>query len=93
MRNDAFDTVYDDPFDTDLKYFKGSVMKDMHTNAGNSENPKWFYFGDVARAEDIEKHIIYLKCRVLVQLLHNLSAASKLLFRMVDIYWEIIISR
>ncbi len=59
---------YDDPFDTDLKYFKGSVMKDMHTNALNSENPKWFYFGDVARAEDIdlfafmEKHIPKMPC-------------------------------
>ena len=75
-------------------------MKDMHTNAGNSEKPKWFYFGDVARAEDIdifvfmEKHIPKMPCAgpVIAQIL-SLCAASKLLFRMVDIYWEIIVSR
>jgi hypothetical protein len=48
MKNDAFDTLYDDEeddFDRDIKYFR---------NVGSFESPEWVYFGDVSRAEDID---------------------------------------
>ena len=87
MINGAFDTVYDDeddPFDTDLKYFTGSFLKDIRINAENSENPKQVYFGDVTRAEGIDifafmkKHMPKMPCAgtIIAQMLSQPAASS-----------------
>ena len=57
MKNDAFDTLYDDEedeFDRDIKYFKTKVLPDIRKNNGTRENPDWIHFGDVRRPEDID---------------------------------------
>ncbi len=50
-----------DAFDTDIQYFRASVLTDIRKNIGTKDQKVYKYFGGVDRAEDIDIFEFYAK--------------------------------